>query len=344
MWLTFCSQVTIFDIVRVWNPHDDGSSPLKLTHIDIMLRCQSTQDCQKQWAGVRRRDCFNAPSANSGALDSCARLGAEARSHSLSRWLPCTSLLDSGLRSTSRTPHPASLGVALPFKTRRRVSPIAAGRRPSRPAAGQPSGLSGAPVGAGAVALRQDSGRVNSVARRRTWPEPQLLKLALAGVSGLLFDVWVAHVGGDRRHSDPSVGCALPWGSLRQRTPRLALAYTPENVPDAGASGAGSRSELGLSAVQPGVIRVPSSGGVCSGRKGASFVGTGGCVRAVRARGARRPGTSRAFRGISRSCPGELARRRAVRAVAPGTHFLFHGALDRSPPRRSVQSPQTLVP
>ena len=223
---------------------------------------------------------------------------------------------------------------------------MAARRRPSRPAAGQPSGLSGAPVGVGAAALRPASGRANSVARRRTWPEPRLLKLPHAGGSGLLFDVWVAHVGGDRRRSEPSFGCELPWGSLRQRTPRLALAYTPEKAPDAGASGAGagSGSALGLSAVQPGVIRVPSSGGVCSGRKGASFVGMGGRVRAVRACDARRPGTSRAFRGISRSCPGELARRRAVRAIAPGTHSLFHGALDRSPLRRSVQSPQTLVP
>lgn len=234
-------------------------------------------------------------------------------SHSLSRWRPCTSLLDSGLRSTSRNPHPASPGIAFPLKTYRRVWPMAARRRPSRPAAGQPSGLSGAPVGVGAAALRPASGRANSVARRRTWPEPRLLKLAHAGVSGLLFYVWVAHVGGDRRRSEPSFGCALPWGSLRQRTPRLALAYTPEKVPDAGASGAGSGSALGLSPVQPGVIRVPSSGGVCSGRKGASFVGMGGRVRAVRACDARRPGTSRAFRGISRSCPGELARRRAVR-------------------------------
>ena len=194
------------------------------------------------------------------------------------------------------------------------------------------------------IALRPASGRANSVARRRTWPEPRLLKLAHARGSGFLLEGWVAHVGGDRCRSEPSFGCALPWGSLWQRTPRLALAYTPQRAPDASASGAGSGSAPSLSAVLLGVIRVPSSGGVCSGRKDASFVGMGGRVRAVRARGARRPGTSRAFRGISRSCPGVLARRRTVRAMAPGTHSLFHGALKRSPLWHSVQSPQTLVP
>jgi hypothetical protein len=145
------------------------------------------------------------------------------------------------------------------------------------------------------IALRPASDRANSVSRRRTWPEPRLLKLAHAGGSGFLFEGWVAQVGGDRRRSEPSFGCALPLGSLCQRTPRLALAYTPEKAPDAGASGAGSGSALGLSAVQPRVIRVPSSWGVCSGPKDASFVGMGGCVRAVRARSARRPGTSRAL-------------------------------------------------
>ena len=194
------------------------------------------------------------------------------------------------------------------------------------------------------IALRPASGRANSVTRRRTWPEPRLLKLARARSSGPLFEGWVAHVGGDRCRSEPSFACALSWGSLWPRTPRLALAYTPKRASDAGASGAGGRSALGLSPVQPGVIRMPSSGGVCSGRKDVSFVGMSGCVRAVRARGAGRPGTSRAFRSISRSCLGALAKRRAVRAIAQGTHFLFHGALDHSPLRRSVQSPQTLVP
>ena len=89
---------------------------------------------------------------------------------------------------------------------------------------------------------------------------------------------------------------------------------------------------------------VPSYWGVCSGQKDASFVGIGGRVRAVRARDARRPDTSRAFRGISRSCPSALVRRPAVRASAPGAPFSFHGALDRTPLRRPIRSPQTLVP
>ena len=68
---------------------------------------------------------------------------------------------------------------------------------PWRPAAGQPTGLSGAPVGAGAVALRPASGRPNFVARRRTWPEPRLPKFALARDRGCSFDVSVAQVGGE---------------------------------------------------------------------------------------------------------------------------------------------------
>ena len=56
MWLKFSSKVSIVDILRMWNPHDDGSPPLKLTHIDIILRCQSTQDCQEQrgWCSPAR--------------------------------------------------------------------------------------------------------------------------------------------------------------------------------------------------------------------------------------------------------------------------------------------------
>ena len=46
-------------------------------------------------------------------------------------------------------------------------------RRPCCPAAGEPFRLAGAPVGAGAVALRHASAMPNPVARRRTWTEPQ---------------------------------------------------------------------------------------------------------------------------------------------------------------------------
>lgn len=318
---------------------------LKLTVFNISSRCRRNQDWQEPVGRLRLRVPWEA--TKGGQRDARFRL---APSHSVAVRItgsPRTFRppLDARLRSIRRVHYQASPGIAPLLKSDGPVWLTGAGRRPWRPAAGQPTGLAGAPVGGGAVALRPASGRVNSAARRRTWPEPRLLKLAIARDPGGSFHGKVAQVGGDRRRREPSFGCALTWGSLRRRTPRSALAFTPKRAPNAGASGAGSTSaQLGPSAAQPRVIRVASSWGVCSGQKDASFVGIGGGVRAVRAPGARRPGTSRAFRGISRSCPGELARRRAVRAIAPGTHSLFHGALDRSPLRRSVQSPQTLVP
>ena len=131
--------------------------------------------------------------------------------------------------------------------------------------------------------------------------EPRLLKMALARGRGRSCDGRVTQVGDVRHRSAPSLGCALTWGSLRWRTPRSALAYTPRRAPDADASGAGDGpAPLDLRPVYSNGTGVPYSWGVCSGQKDASFVGTGGCVRAVRARGARRPGTSK---GLSRHKP-----------------------------------------
>ena len=316
-----------------------------MTLIDNLTGCRINQDSQEPLARVRLRIRSDAQTAHSWIPDSGSRLRARSQRDSPACRSPSRPPLDAWQRSTIRVRCEASPGTVPPLNGKQRLCPAAALGRPWRPAAGQPGGLAGAPVGAGAVALQPASGRGNSVARRRTWPEPQLLKLAIARGRGRSCGGRVTQVGGVHHRSAPSLGTALTWGSLRRRTPCSALAYTPRRAPDADASSAGDGpAPLDLRPLHPNGIGVPSSWGVCSGQKDASFVGTGGCVRAVRARGARRPGTSRAFRGISRSCPRALARRRAVRACTPGTRSLFHGALDRTPLRRSVQSPQTLVP
>ena len=309
-----------------------GGRRLKVTFIDTLTDCRSNQDSQAPLARIRLRIRSDAQTAHSWIPDSGSRLRARSPRDSPACRSPSWPPLDAWQRSTIRVRCEAFPGTVPPLKSQQRLCPAAAIGRPWRPAAGQPGGLAGAPLGAGAVALRPASGRVNSVARRRTWPEPQLLKLAIARGRRRSCGGRVTQAGGVRHRSAPSLGSVLTWGSLRRRTPRSALAYTAKRALDAGASGAGvGPAPLDLQPVQSNGIGVPSSWGVCSGQKDASFVGMGGRVRAVRARGARRPGTSRAFRGISRSCPGALARRRAVRASAPGTRSLFHGALDRAP-------------
>lgn len=67
----------------------------------------------------------------------------------------------------------ASHGADLLLVSKSRGGQPDATRRPCCPGAGEPCGLAGAPVGAGAVALRAAFGRSNPVARRRTWPEPR---------------------------------------------------------------------------------------------------------------------------------------------------------------------------
>ena len=67
----------------------------------------------------------------------------------------------------------ASHGAHLLLVSQSRGAQTHATRRPCCPEAGEPCGLAGAPVGAGAVALRAAVGRSNPVARRRTWPEPR---------------------------------------------------------------------------------------------------------------------------------------------------------------------------
>jgi len=63
--------------------------------------------------------------------------------------------------------------TAFLLKSRSLGGEMPGARRPYCLEASEPSGLAGAPVGAGAVALRAALGRSNPVARRRTWPEPR---------------------------------------------------------------------------------------------------------------------------------------------------------------------------
>ena len=238
----------------------------KLTSCDISSPCECHQNSQEHVGRIRLGVLSDAKTAASRMPVSGSHLRARSRCDPPVRRRPFRPPLDARLRAMGRARHQASPGTAPSLKSQRRVWPTGAGRRPWRPAAGRPSGLAGAPVGAGAVALRPTRGRSNSVARRRTWSEPPLLKLALARVRGRSCHGEVAQVGGDRRRSEPSLGCALTWGSLRRRTPRSALAYTPKRAPNAGASGAGRASApLDLPPAQPSVIGVPSYWGVCSG-------------------------------------------------------------------------------